>query len=397
MKITDITKQGILTEASKYDPVDFVGGDKELRKYVISQGKTVISFLKKNCKKWLMQTNKGKLYVYRGYKDISETKLAFTKTTRPNRQPVDTDSEGHKLFNKIIKLCGKTANRSNAVFVSGDDDMAETYGTLFVVVPIGDFKYTWHTEISDWHGSDIESDAEIQPEDVKIDAATKKKLTAKWGAEYDKKYKKKAAPTKDTLQDLLNILRKAGYKGQKNSLSASLIQREYDYIHFDIYDAKFWGTRTNLKGSYFGAGPQKALAYFGKAYLGANKQGRTALKKLAKAEIQKKQGQGLIQTGSKKDYIQSKMYEYRNKLYDEMIKKSGEISDELIKKRVCPKIKGDDKSLGQAISSGNEIMIACKKVIAINPDFYKDVILPLLNNKTPRFDPYDILRGFQDW
>lgn len=115
----------------------------------------VAAFIKKNCKPWLSQTDNGKFVVYRGfsggYTRYTKNASVFTKKVRINRRPLGSPPELHRLFNTVIALAGKTANRSNSVAVIGDESKAWEYGDQFVTIPIGNFNYTWHTELGpDW-------------------------------------------------------------------------------------------------------------------------------------------------------------------------------------------------------------------------------------------------------
>lgn len=74
----------------------------------------------------------------------------FVKTVRDARKPKDTDKRRHKMFNALIAAAGGIANRSNSLFCTGSFDDANTYGTVFVVYPVGSFNYTWSPFFQDW-------------------------------------------------------------------------------------------------------------------------------------------------------------------------------------------------------------------------------------------------------
>lgn len=110
--------------------------------------KDFVRRIKKNCEPWLKQTNFGELIVYRGVDNIDQK--IQRKRVRKRRKPRDSKMEWHKLFNDLIAEKGLTANRSNSVFVSGKRDNVYEYGDEFIILPIGNFNYTWHKEIADW-------------------------------------------------------------------------------------------------------------------------------------------------------------------------------------------------------------------------------------------------------
>lgn len=106
--------------------------------------------LLEQCRPWLNETNNGSLIVYRGIKERFEKSVA-KKRVRKNRRPLDSTIEWHKLFNLLIKEKGLTANRSNSISVVSDQHEASAYGNEYVVIPIGDFYYTWHEDVDDWY------------------------------------------------------------------------------------------------------------------------------------------------------------------------------------------------------------------------------------------------------
>ena len=114
----------------------------------------LVEFIRANCQPWLAATKNGQHKVYRG---VDENITAWIQNVRSDRSPKDTNESRHHMFNAIISRAGGIANRSNAAFVSGDKYTADTYGTPYVIFPIGDFRYTWSPEYADWT-NDLESD-----------------------------------------------------------------------------------------------------------------------------------------------------------------------------------------------------------------------------------------------
>lgn len=108
----------------------------------------VVQFIRKHCHQWLDETG-GKHPIYRGFASPPKQNIVI-RDVRKNRQPLNSRTKDHHAFNKMIKICGKVANRSNAVFVTGNKFWAKMYGELRVVIPVGNFNYTWHALHGDW-------------------------------------------------------------------------------------------------------------------------------------------------------------------------------------------------------------------------------------------------------
>lgn len=113
---------------------------------------SLVSFIKKNCKPWLSETIQGQLYVYRGVSSVQKIKkpVSFIKSTRTDRNPLNTDITRAKAFNLLINIVGGKANRNNSIFCTGSELEARTYGPVFITLPIGNFNYTWSPRWFDW-------------------------------------------------------------------------------------------------------------------------------------------------------------------------------------------------------------------------------------------------------
>lgn len=119
---------------------------------VLSAAKSFVELIKEKCQPYLKEIN-GDIANYPLYRGIRKMIPSATKILHSEepRSPVDTDPETHELFNKIISDAGLIADRSNAAFVTGEHRVAKIYGQPYLVFPIGDFHYTWSTEVSDWY------------------------------------------------------------------------------------------------------------------------------------------------------------------------------------------------------------------------------------------------------
>ncbi|WP_300760234.1 hypothetical protein [Janthinobacterium sp.] len=80
---------------------------------------------------------------------------AYRMTVRKDRRPLDTDIEDHRAVDEFLKLQYGIAGRSQTVFVTGDDYVAEGYGEVFLILPRGEFKFLWSPDIGDLAGINI--------------------------------------------------------------------------------------------------------------------------------------------------------------------------------------------------------------------------------------------------
>lgn len=153
------------------DPFDHE--DDEVKKHWNETADKTAEFIKQNCKSWLMiARNNVRDIVYRGFEKIPNDYLTFTRAVRQDRAPRDSSVAIHDLYNRMIDLCDKHANRNNSVFCSGSHAMASQYGTVYVIIPIGNFRYTWHLDCEDWYESRYKFERELglNPSDQKITA-----------------------------------------------------------------------------------------------------------------------------------------------------------------------------------------------------------------------------------
>lgn len=118
----------------------------------LKSAREFVEQIMEKCKPYLSEINGdlGNYPLYRGTRRKHKPGTKLTHYSEP-RAPVSTDLETHTLFDQIIQEAGKTANRSNAIFTSGSLAVAKRYGDTDLVFPIGDFYYTWSTEVADWY------------------------------------------------------------------------------------------------------------------------------------------------------------------------------------------------------------------------------------------------------
>jgi hypothetical protein len=396
---------------NQYKAKEFFSQDNAV-KQVISRGKQVAAYIKKNCGDYLSQTKNGNAKLYRGFTNSNKS-MAFTKKVRKDRQPLTSSSEEHDSFNVLIKLGKKKANRSNSLFSTGDEYLAADYGDEYVILPIGKFAYTWHKEYSDWYGS-VDYHDILQKKRPKEKVADKKEKAAKlekMQQEYELQYAK-AEKAQETAHAYVRkffkqygaILNNKSFEPLKDSLD--MMFHQY-YDHGSMYPGKpsnpfpnvakakkptigsYWDTytiqNTHLKRMFLHL--QKA----DKAEKTKIRKGlmicRTKLKNIRKGEIWIELNPTFEEY---KDKIEQQEYNERIKA-GEFWKVGRDHISELDKdnpelKKFLKGLYGDDGTLTKGINSECEIMIACNTVLAIDPSFYDDVVLPLLNGKQPKLN-----------
>lgn len=86
--------------------------------------------------------------LYRGAKGTINP-VTILPGYRDNRKPRDTPTHLHAAINRVFKATFGVPFR-NGIFTTGKKSDAESYGsTLYVVIPIGDFKFIWSHQIVD--------------------------------------------------------------------------------------------------------------------------------------------------------------------------------------------------------------------------------------------------------
>ena len=102
--------------------------------------------IQKDCKPFLRQITK--FHLYRGIK-INYTALKVIPRTE--RMPKDTPIEMHNLFDNIAKEMFGWKPRAQGVFATGGTYQAQTYGTVYEIYPIGNFKFLYAPNVHDFY------------------------------------------------------------------------------------------------------------------------------------------------------------------------------------------------------------------------------------------------------
>lgn len=110
--------------------------------------------LAKNCKeiiKVYKELNRNNFerekFLFRGIKSNDD---ALYGKPFEARKPKDSNRDLHELVNDAINNLGFTANRENAMFVTGDRSQASGYGhALYIMFPVDGFSFTWSQTVKD--------------------------------------------------------------------------------------------------------------------------------------------------------------------------------------------------------------------------------------------------------
>lgn len=104
-------------------------------------------FILKNCQPYIKENPDWKIDpLFRG---INDHKLVSIHQIRTDRNPKDSRKFYHDLYNAAFAANNISSNRSNSIFCTGDSQKANQYGRVYVIFPIGNFKYTWSPTIED--------------------------------------------------------------------------------------------------------------------------------------------------------------------------------------------------------------------------------------------------------
>jgi len=106
----------------------------------------VAMLLQQNCKPYFAQAGWHDA-LYRG---IEHTLKSFDLYQNfGGRRPVTTNPKISAILDNWFLKTHGTKFRSNAIFAVGDPNVAASYGNLYVVFPIGDFKFCWSPLVGD--------------------------------------------------------------------------------------------------------------------------------------------------------------------------------------------------------------------------------------------------------
>lgn len=108
----------------------------------------IVAILKRDCKQVIDKIENR--FFLRGVRASSVPLAEFSKKNiRPDRKPMSTDlAMHHAMDNWFNEKFGFKA-RSAALFTTGDFKDARSYGAVYAIFPIGDFRFIWSEVIGD--------------------------------------------------------------------------------------------------------------------------------------------------------------------------------------------------------------------------------------------------------
>jgi hypothetical protein len=98
--------------------------------------KALADFIKRNCSTVLDAYHKGEGLLYRG---IAEQRVDYSPVVqakiRPDRKPVQMETEMHNFLHDAFLEAGLKATRKNAIFCTTRSEIAKSWGPAYVVFP----------------------------------------------------------------------------------------------------------------------------------------------------------------------------------------------------------------------------------------------------------------------
>lgn len=87
--------------------------------------------IRKNCSSTLKAYQQSHRVLFRGVKKAKE--FAFVTGVRDNRRAVEMPAKAHRLLTQAFKMHGLKVNRSNCLFTSPKDYIADSWGNIYII------------------------------------------------------------------------------------------------------------------------------------------------------------------------------------------------------------------------------------------------------------------------
>ena len=112
---------------------------------------TALYLIERDCQPFLSQS--GGDLIYRGTEGVNSytcvsPDILYRHPVRTDRKPKNLPIDVHEILLKIFGDLGFKANRNNVLF-SASLTNAEKHGDAYILLPIGEFYYTWSEDIED--------------------------------------------------------------------------------------------------------------------------------------------------------------------------------------------------------------------------------------------------------
>lgn len=142
---TNLTEGLTLNQIKKHEEFEKLSHDTQRSEFIDTWNK-----VRKECKPFLRLLttgNKNKELLYRGLKyGVGDVGV---NTPRKDRKPLDTKAVMHKFFDELLEELYGWKARSEGVFASGSKSNAGSYGTTYIIFPVGKIEYLWSKGVSD--------------------------------------------------------------------------------------------------------------------------------------------------------------------------------------------------------------------------------------------------------
>ena len=112
---------------------------------------TALYLIERDCQPFLSQSGGG--LIYRGIRGVDDYTcvlpgILYLQPVRTDRRPKNLPIDVHEILVKIFKELGFKANRNNVSF-SASLTISEKHGDAYILLPIGEFDYTWSEDVGD--------------------------------------------------------------------------------------------------------------------------------------------------------------------------------------------------------------------------------------------------------
>lgn len=119
-------------------------------------------WMTENAQPWIsaVEHNVMKYGLFRGSHKRAPTVDWIVNTVRLDRQPRGMPKNQMSTWEKYIDAANKIANRRNSWMATGDQYAARQFGRLNLVIPMGEFNYTWIAGVGDlnhWYWDRIQT------------------------------------------------------------------------------------------------------------------------------------------------------------------------------------------------------------------------------------------------
>jgi hypothetical protein len=125
---------------------------------VKSQSKSLsplIQTIQKECSQALAAYKATDKVLLRGLKKNKSNSPAYVGRSWNERQTMNSDPEGQRVFDYALQKMGISALRSNSIFATTDSSQAGQYGNLYVIIPKNGFQFSWSVHEDDMVIDDV--------------------------------------------------------------------------------------------------------------------------------------------------------------------------------------------------------------------------------------------------